>query len=121
MRLPLTILLIAVLITAVSAADVTPIGNKGTVVIEDRSIPISPVKADVRYQVVEVFSSDLAKAARQLIGLEPKENKVSVVYGERILAIIPPESKFVDVPVTNECLKFQYGTDNWFTCERLQE
>jgi hypothetical protein len=43
---------------------------------------------------------------------------IDVIIGGEMIAIIPDNSKFNGMGVHEDCLIFQYGTDNWYTCEK---
>jgi hypothetical protein len=113
------IVVLAMLAVSFGAAaglkDFEPTRNLGKPVFIEKPFR---VEVPVQYERIETVSPDPIKAAKQMVGLEDKVEAVSVVYGEDVLAIIPTDSKFVDVPVTEKCLELQYGTDDWYKCEK---
>jgi len=62
------------------------------------------------------FKSDPLIGLKKVIGMETSST-VDVVIDGKMLATIPDNSPLVDVPVTEECLVYQYGTLNWYNCE----
>lgn len=112
--------LVALVILSASAAT---IGNKGvTVYGNENGLTITPkhTDVDVSFEQIEVFSPDFITAAKQFVGLEQKDQAVSVTIENKLTAILPPDSPLLSVPVTEECLYFQYGTDAWLECELMK-
>jgi len=76
---------------------------------------------DVKYQLIE-YSTDVFTLIKQHLGLEPLEySEYAVVYNGDILGVIPKDSKFYGIPLGGTCLDYQYGTNNWYQCERAYE
>jgi hypothetical protein len=70
------------------------------------------------------LSSDIIKAITQLIGITPKEHSLKVTVDSKEVAIIPENSPLINMDIHSRCLKFGYGSDDWFICEdmvRIQE
>jgi len=76
-------------------------------------------EAKVVYESVEVYSENIIESVMQTIGLAPKERKVAVTIGSDVIAVIPTDSVFNGVGITSRCLGLQYGTDEWYKCEKL--
>jgi hypothetical protein len=97
----------------VMADDPIVIINEGTPVVID-----TPLVMSVRFEVIE-YSTDILIAFGQRLGLIPMDDPViAVVINERVVAVIPEDSKFVGIEPTALCLAEQYGTDRWYECEQ---
>jgi len=81
--------------------------------------------SSVKYTEKEVKTSiitSILNAGKIAVGLEPElieENKIiiDVEINGNLVATIPKGSKFEGMDVHEECLLYQYGTDNWYWCE----
>ena len=120
--LALALIISLVLLPGLVLADeVEPNINEGTPVFIETPIPIITqiivVPLTVRFELIE-YSSDLLTGIKQRLGLTPMEAPTyAVVVNEALVAVIPEDSKFVGITPTEQCLGYQYGTDNWFECE----
>jgi hypothetical protein len=85
--------------------------------------PLNPVKVAITYIP---FQKSIITTIMEIIGMEePKEkiteiieNAVDVYISDMKIATIPDKSKFADMEVHDVCLIYQYGTNNWYDCER---
>ena len=103
----------------VTAEDIEPIMNEGAPVVIETPLPVVTIAPiSVRFELLE-YSTELIKQAGQRLGLIPKEEPTyAVVIDEWVVAVIPENSKFVGITPTEQCLVFQFGTDNWYECEQ---
>jgi hypothetical protein len=44
--------------------------------------------------------------------------KQIVMMGEEPIAIVSTDSKFIDLPYYTFCTPYQYGTEDWYSCEQ---
>jgi hypothetical protein len=73
---------------------------------------------DLDKQLIE-YSSDLIKSIGQRLGLIPLEEPTyAIVKDNKVLAILPPDSKFIGVQTHGVCMMWGYGSDNWWICEK---
>jgi len=105
------VLVLFLLPVVVSADMFEPIGNKPAL-IDDTPLQIE-------YKPID-FSKDIIEAIGTFLGLIDKGiPPVAVMSEDTMLAVIPPNSKFVDMDVHGYCVgQFQYGTDFWVQCEK---
>lgn len=130
MRTVLGILLIACLmIPFVAMADEpivapedTPIAIEEPIVMTNDVVVMEPIAVDTEYVP---YTKSFLKVIMEFIGLEPRETTVEaqedvidVVIENEKVATIPVNSKFAGMEIHEQCLPFQYGTDNWYECER---
>lgn len=75
-------------------------------------------KSEVQYTDHE--DNVITKVIDVVIGVKTPQNTVDVVIDGSTVATIPEDSKFTSVTnVHEDCLKYQYGTDLWFSCEEV--
>jgi len=74
-----------------------------------------------KYEYKEIaFSEDLISYIKQFLGIELKDG-IEVKINDKTVAVIEKDSKFADIEVHDECLIYQYGTDQWYECETPDE
>jgi hypothetical protein len=83
-----------------------PIFNKKTVVYAEETSLIQ--------KMVTTFS-DLLGLKRDIV--EEQQTTINVEIDNAIIAIIPQESKFNGLEIHDYCMRYQYGTTNWYECE----
>jgi hypothetical protein len=115
------LVLVLVLVSPVMAAIIEePIGKETIVPIETK--PIYEVKPVTYSDAITIIERTVMKF-KELIGLQPEIttetiNEVNVEIDGQVIAVIPADSKFNGIEVHAYCLDYQYGTDNWYTCEQ---
>jgi hypothetical protein len=73
-------------------------------------------RSEVKYTDHE--DSVITQVFSVVTGTKLPQNTVDVVVDGSTIATIPEDSKFAKITnVHEDCLKFQYGTDLWFSCE----
>ena len=92
-----------------------------TIIEYVKPIDIAPVELDVKYLQ---STASLLTSFLKLIGIKEdvresdvKEGDTTVLILDSPVAIIPASSKFSGLKVHEICLRFQYGTDAWYSCE----
>lgn len=84
---------------------------------------LSPTKAVMEIGYTEgKYSDDIFKHIAQLVTVVPKDEiQTAVLVNDKIVAVIPPTSKFIGVTAHEYCVViYQYGTDQWYDCEIKQ-
>jgi hypothetical protein len=105
---------------------IIPLGKP--IIPEDIILPILPNKeifrkAPIQYNEKVTLIKRITMVIDKVIGLTPVEENievtgVDVVVDDKIVAIIPTDSKFNGIEAHTYCLEYQYGTTNWFKCEQ---
>jgi hypothetical protein len=75
----------------------------------------SDITEQVKKKIDEILSPNKKNKMIENIP-EGKPHKVVSIDGATI-AIIPTDSKFINMEIHEVCLPFQYGTDRWYDCE----
>lgn len=71
--------------------------------------------ANHEYKNTGASSFDFIK---QLLGIPQKPGDIAVFINGKQVALIPPDSPIAGMEIHETCLQFQYGTLNWYNCER---
>lgn len=81
-------------------------------------LDVAPLtKMSVEYSESDL-SDDIIIAIQQVFGRVPKNPHITVKSNGKLLALIPSDSKFVELEPHEYCLELQYGTDGWYRCEK---
>ena len=113
-------LLLALLITPVIAGELDPIINKDIPVFDEKPLPVI---VDVVYTEKITKTTTIIDTFLELIGwksetVEVVKNEITVEIGGATVATIPNNSKFNGMEIHEYCIRYQYGTTNWFNCEQ---
>lgn len=86
--------------------------------METIRLDVAPLtKMSIEYSESDL-SDDIIIAIQQVFGAIPKNPHVTVKSNGKLLALIPIDSKFVELEPHEYCLELQYGTDAWYKCEK---
>jgi hypothetical protein len=106
----------------------TLLAPKQTISPEDTMLPILSnkeifTKKIVQYNERTTLLKRIVMVFDEVLGLTPTEENVElegleVVIDEKVVAIIPTDSKFNGIEPHEYCLEYQYGTTNWYNCEQ---
>jgi hypothetical protein len=106
----------------------TLLAPKQTFVPEYAPLPIIPnnelfKKKIVQYNDRTTLLKRIVMVFDEVLGLTPTEENIvlpglEVVIDEKVIAIIPTDSKFNGIEPHEYCLEYQYGTTNWYKCEQ---
>ena len=112
--------LLALLITPAFAGDLDPIINKDIPVFIETPLP---VLVDVIYTEKVTTTRTIVDVFFEFLGWEQEitdvvKNEISVEIGGATVATIPNNSKFVDMEIHEYCIRYQYGTSRWYSCEQ---
>ena len=113
-------LFLLLLIVPVAAGDLDPIINKDVPVFIETPLP---VLVDVVYTEKLTKTTTIIDTFLELIGwkqtsVEVIKNEISVEISGATVAVIPNNSKFVGMEIHEYCIRYQYGTSRWYSCEQ---
>ena len=96
---------------------ITPIINKGAPLDDTplfvKNMTVVPIKQEFLLKDGNILNTFL-----KIIGVEIEVENVTVKYGDQVLAILPPETKFENLQVHDYCLnRYQFGTEDFYSCE----
>lgn len=86
--------------------------------ISDIRLEVYPLTKMSMEYVESDYSDDIIVAIQQVFGIIPKDPHIAVSSGGKLIALIPSDSKFVELEPHEYCLELQYGTDSWYRCEK---
>lgn len=104
---------------------IKPTPNKN-VVVDLSKLKVKPFQKPMKIVAKDIskvnyterkYSTDTVKAAKQILGFEPLSKDTDVTIKGKTMATVPEKSKFSGITIHDQCLKYQYGTDRWFSCE----
>ena len=119
-RYLLSLLVLALLIVPAFAGDLIPPINEDTPVFIEKPLPVI---VDVIYTEKITTTRTIVDVFFEFLGWEQEitdviKNEISVEISGATVATIPNNSKFVGMEIHEYCIRYQYGTSRWYSCEQ---
>ena len=114
-------LFLLLLITPAFAGDLLdPIINKDVPVFIETPLPVI---VDVIYTEKVTTTRTIVDVFFEFLGWEQEitdvvKSEITVEISGATVAVIPNNSKFVGMEIHEYCIRYQYGTSRWYSCEQ---